>query len=348
MHRDWRAGLSIFGALGSGLRLTLPSVCCILVAITIIDGPLLQRASTVARLASGAPVPLKVAISEELPANSTGVWVPSPGELFAASWYQPIMLGSFLPAYLGYAQSEPILGAVIGCPGRCTLSVRAPYLALESCNSTVYPLNYSMPMTDEETAAFNDADHASPYEATAAFGLGRLFFNIWIGTEMRSTEKVVTRIGLAKNDVTDFATPDCTGNYTLTTCSFQSAVAEYPLVVDGGAVSLATPAIDLPIVAMANNTALGPDSEAWMHVTPNMSFHTSLTGIAAAAATSFYGTWLAVPIDNQKSGFKEDAFLPGPYLYEQLLDYTGWVNNSKTFPGFRDPTRDMMIGMNEM
>lgn len=108
--------------------LALGCVCTTLVAM---DGPLLQRASSVQQVVPQEPGKLDVAILPELPAHSTGTV-----DYSFMPVQEPLMYSNrFWPIYEAYQHDWPISGAISGCDGTCIAIVWAPALALDYCVS---------------------------------------------------------------------------------------------------------------------------------------------------------------------------------------------------------------------
>lgn len=74
LHQDWKSGSSLYGAIASGGKIGLLGIATIFSTVVIVDGPLLQRSTTV-QLAPirEHPVSLSVRISPELPHAHSGL-----------------------------------------------------------------------------------------------------------------------------------------------------------------------------------------------------------------------------------------------------------------------------------
>ena len=74
LHWDWRAGTTLRGALTSGRHIGLLGLACIASTFVVIDGPLLQRASTVIPAPVDKPIPLNISMAPQVPRGYTGYW----------------------------------------------------------------------------------------------------------------------------------------------------------------------------------------------------------------------------------------------------------------------------------
>lgn len=74
LHYDWRAGTTLRGALTSGRHIGLLGLACTASTLVVVDGPLLQLASTVRPGKIDRPVPLNVTMAAQIPTGFTGDW----------------------------------------------------------------------------------------------------------------------------------------------------------------------------------------------------------------------------------------------------------------------------------
>lgn len=133
-----------------GRRFNVLALACICTTFVAIDGPLLQRASSVRSQTSDSPISLAVSISPEVPSYYSGHTIFTTLDWYS-NYYQD-GTSRFFPVQNGYALDIPISGAVLGCPGTCTTTVHAPALALDYCTSTLRYVNYTKPFTKQQYA----------------------------------------------------------------------------------------------------------------------------------------------------------------------------------------------------
>ena len=149
LHYDWRAGTTLRGAITSGRHLGLLGLACIFSTIVVIDGPLLQRASTVMSAPKEpSPVPLDVTIAPELPTDWSGWRVDNKD--FGLQGIQSWEFNTTIPTWNGSASNligsvsprnlspiwyddRPLSSIVRGCHGEFTLFARV-YITLSKRN----------------------------------------------------------------------------------------------------------------------------------------------------------------------------------------------------------------------
>lgn len=145
----------------------LLGLACIFSTLVAIDGPLLQRASTVVPAPiTGRSVHLNVTIAQEVPTGFTGGWSPSGNNTVAARLCSTF--NDTIPAANGTTSNHIIPEAVVdlkgdwsglwysegtmkgfihGCPNNtCKAKIRAPALASTECSTTMIPVNYLNPV----------------------------------------------------------------------------------------------------------------------------------------------------------------------------------------------------------
>jgi hypothetical protein len=119
--------------------------------IRAIDGPFLQRASTVASASLKGAVDLSIAITPELPSYITGFTDPAHTDYMSYST-------SFDIVAKDYAADSPMELFHSGCKGSCSAIVHAPALAVESCTSELHYTNFSVPLTTQQISKFNSSN----------------------------------------------------------------------------------------------------------------------------------------------------------------------------------------------
>src|SRR6186713_2203771 len=77
IHRTWECGQSFFGALQHAWRFEKVSVASLFAMLMLVNGPLLQRSSTVRSFKFETMINLSLPAAEELPSGFTGSMDPS-------------------------------------------------------------------------------------------------------------------------------------------------------------------------------------------------------------------------------------------------------------------------------
>lgn len=205
LYHDYDNGLNVWGALSSGKRFNALALSCLCATFVNIDGPLLQRASTVASRISTQPASLTVSIAPEIPSYFTG-WTLFDG--FA----QGANPGSdFMPVVRAFENSEAITSGISGCNGICNATVRAPALILDRCVTTSQSVNFSAPLSKKQL------DIARKYNTSPG---NRILFEIEFWSVNGTKEGLDIVLGLPD----DAVIKKCTGNIEWHTCVYASAV----------------------------------------------------------------------------------------------------------------------------
>ena len=161
LQQDWQAGTHFLAALAAGRHMGFVGLACIFATLGTIDGPLLQRATTVvSRPYVDTPVQLTTSLVSELPTGLSGSWAISPDGYVTTMFHKqvPTSFGNVsnnvvssdsdyfeMNLRLDYMKDAPITGGVAGCDGTCRLKVHAPALAVNACTSYHLPVNFTLP-----------------------------------------------------------------------------------------------------------------------------------------------------------------------------------------------------------
>jgi FtsZ-binding cell division protein ZapB len=231
LHNDWRAS-TITGALAAGRKIGLLGLATLFSTVVVMDGPLLQQSTSI----RPAPilntvVPLNVSMAREVPKGYTGTWSPEDIDI-RKGWSEsfndtqpgaegPVSnriwsgTGYWVKSPLSslYFTDAPLEGVVHGCHGTCKARVRAPALAVTACESMNIPVDY--------LKRFGNGSYLY-----TAMPLTQLLFLV-------SSTLVVDGDKEKINLVTGHNTVDkrCVGTLNLTTCTLESAIAEYDVTV---------------------------------------------------------------------------------------------------------------------
>ena len=314
--------------------LALASISATFVAI---DGPLLQRASSVDLRVPNQPVPLSVSLTPELPAYFTGVvdyeFLPN---IEIQDFQQ-----RFLPIFYDWAGQKPMKDVITGCHATCTATVRGPALAVDHCISENHYRNYSYPISQKEAQLFEEGC-VKPSEDQLTFLQEFVALN---GT----TERLNYTTMISGSDVAE----TCAGQVNTTSCFLVSAIAEYDVTITEGVLTLDAAAYP-KIVATANNTAITEDTIEQLglsHGSGDKNYvKTTLSGIANAANLAFYQTegLITFPDSNQLT-LPGLAPAPGLYAYQHITNNDNMYGKGKDCaPAWKDPRQDVMASLNEL
>ena len=269
LHHDWRSGTTLRGALTAGRHMGLLGLACILSTLVVIDGPLLQRSSTVREgPVASDPIPLNVTMAQELPTGWSGTWLTATENAFNQHW--PPIYNATLPlgdrevsndvwpgtrakteAHLGslYFADQHMAGVFTGCAGkRCRAVLRAPAMTPVSCTTNELDVNYT-----QETGPLDlmiTGGETEPLRSQLFFIANGLI------PEGKESMAIVTAFSQST---------DCAGILSVTACEFVSAIGDYNVTIENNEATLDSPGHPT-IVALANNTAVNEPSAPWKRV----------------------------------------------------------------------------------
>lgn len=233
----------------------LIGLACIFSTLVAIDGPLLQKSTSVVTAPiTNHPVTLNVSMSPEVPHGFSGGWVrTNVTELKFSSMFNntvPTANGTTpnnIFAYFNtdvnsavynkaWFQDEMVPGIVSGCDGVCEVTIKAPAFAQTTCTTRDIPVDYAAPGSIAGLQSYLIAPPLSQYGFIVTGGL-------LLGDHERM------------NLITGYSDViNCAGAFHMDVCTLEPAIGEYDIVVDHGKVIVG----DKPprIVDLANNTAV--------------------------------------------------------------------------------------------
>ncbi|RYO80751.1 hypothetical protein DL766_010181 [Monosporascus sp. MC13-8B] len=126
-HRYWNYSNSVWAAVTSGRHFNKVALACLMAAIVVIDGPILQRASTVRSIQVSNPRNFSMALNQNLLDYTTG-WYTSRAKMVDT------LSDRFARVLAGYNSREPIVLRAEGCRGTCHGEIIAPGWEVECSN----------------------------------------------------------------------------------------------------------------------------------------------------------------------------------------------------------------------
>lgn len=208
--------------------LIIASIACTLV---VIDGPLLQRSSSVHVAIANNPVTLNFTISPEVPRGFAGWYGPNEGE------YQIHLQADHISAHV--IKGNPIKSPV-RCRGTCTAKVHGPGLVQEQCRQKTWDITPKI--IEKGNVSWGSpgiAGHPTPF---------LVFW--WSAPNVIPGPESVTML-TGRLDVHNGY-----GRYIEDRCKFASGILEYHVRIQNDTLSFESPASSSPVVAVANNTHL--------------------------------------------------------------------------------------------
>lgn len=212
---------------------SLLNIACIAGALVVIDGPFLQRASTVVPAQKTSALTLNITLMPELPTGFTGTI--QYGEVNS-----PVAELNLLPQYATH--TPMLLDYSPECDGACHATIFAPGVKKEKCTSQTWPITYEMMHSHNTSWGPWDPKHSRG-------GVIRLpIFYVEVSRNYRQkSESAKVKTGVANWQ-------DWQGSYIQTECFLVPAILEYDVRIENRTVSLESNAASARFVRLANNT----------------------------------------------------------------------------------------------
>lgn len=240
LELEWEAGQSFPRALMRGFRqgrhLNLLTVASIVVALVVVDGPLLQRSSSVKSAHTKYNIVQNMTISPELPTGFSGTLYPSSGQQLAPE----------INAIVREYGADIPIRSTSHCEGSCVMKVHAPGLQSRDCVTKRWELN-------ESTLVDPNSSWGSQYVG-AMPSRPALFSNVFAlspGTPLSKRagpEELILIVGRLDVKASNG------GAYIETNCTLRSAIVEYDIVMRGRDITFAAPPGSGDIIGLTENT----------------------------------------------------------------------------------------------
>ena len=215
LHRSWSYGQSLWAALSSGSNFNIIALAAILTKIAIIDGPLLQRASSTAILPTPAVKILTVPISPG-PFSAYGT-----GFITGHGPSTSLFSSLFTDVLQAFNSKSSIVIPNSGCEGDCELTIVAAGFDV-SCTSA--PVSGSLP------------------SLMGVSGITSQIFSITIDqgyTDTYMTGGWIGRVGVNEINVTTFfkSQPGIDAGFVNHICSLRENIGKYKLQLTNNTVT---------------------------------------------------------------------------------------------------------------
>ena len=242
LHRSWDHAQSVVPLLTSGKHVSITAIASFFMVVLLIDGPLLQRASSVSVVTKHTTKSLTIPISPDpFTTGATGIYADHDFE-YDPTLYTPL----FSKVLQQYNTRQPIVLPHFGCKGKCDLEIVAPGFNID-CHTWNSP--YQLMSTKQEvnlTDGLNNniVDHAPSFSqnmfwsnVTYSSAAEDLLLKLHsYGTENDSAVKTpdladeywwntIMLSSMVKS------TPGGTGTLTWRYCLLHEAVQRYPVTV---------------------------------------------------------------------------------------------------------------------
>ena len=195
LHRVWAFGNSFLSAVWAGRHFNLIALACILVAIAPINGPLLQRASTITNGTVSATHDFGLRVDKLVPKGFTGI--------VSSRAHTVTLLSTDFAAVAREYYSRTPIHFPSDCVGTCKTQVQG---AGFHANCSTYQQPYDA-----------DEEKMNPVQ----------IFGANVGYDVGSDPTTVS-LGVAYKPEAG-----CSGKLSVTNCTLKAGTVQYPIVVDG-------------------------------------------------------------------------------------------------------------------
>lgn len=358
LSRYWESGDSILGAVKSGRDFNVVALATVVASAIVLDGPLLQKASSVVSKPMITTVNVTAPIAQELPYGFTATgsfgWIEE--SLNASGPGLLVMNQTFAQVVNSYIIGENITSSFTGCTGKCSGTVKAAGLAIDcssksvpwSTNKTgdathvIFSSNFTMiPGTFGGVPEdYGGTGTVNPFPGTPFVQFDLLSVSGRVAPFVAEGTPGGTNGGPAGGG--EELQAFCNGTMVRKTCSLRSATLDYPIEMDNGTISLVgnSSAYTVDQIQQYGDTAPAFPGD------PNPMTFITLGGIAAAARNMF-----TARAEQDDLGFL--ARLDGS-LASQYIDYGPEGHDFITTMDAcainwnKDPTDDIVNALNNM
>ncbi|OCL06727.1 hypothetical protein AOQ84DRAFT_355343 [Glonium stellatum] len=295
LHDYWDHGRHLAPALFAGKSINLAAFACIAVAITPLNGPLIQRASVVGSLHMTRETTVRVPIAPVLPDGFTG--------LITGRGHQTAMPNSNISALVkAYNAKLPVNITESLCEGNCVATLQGAGFSI-NCAALATPFDVTPRLFDNGTV------DPSSFDTTYIFQTN---FTYW---EMEQ--------GMMNLTTLYKATTSCNGDLMIDQCTLMPAIMEYHVIIVNNTVAL-DPAYTykddklIKLTPAFVNTFTGPTTYGGLWLILN-------SMIESSASMNFAG---AVGYDVVSSGLPAFEYANGTHALDTQNCTSNW--NSPT------------------
>ncbi|KAI9833511.1 MAG: hypothetical protein M1819_003670 [Sarea resinae] len=232
IHRTWSFGDSLLASVKHARHFRWISFARIMATLAMIDGPLLQRASTVTTHNVTTPVNMTMQIATGLPVGYSGFATGLNNNFFPDQYSVPLLTPNFAGVMSGYTNRVPMTPLFSGCSGDCLVTVKA-FGLVPSCSNTTKSINYGAFLVSGNNSEQNFEENAG------AKTLFETAFDIRWGLETNETGGWPANLTYhltytvadpdRSHQTCEGAICDCPATATERTCVLRRGIVEYSL-----------------------------------------------------------------------------------------------------------------------
>ncbi|KZF24777.1 hypothetical protein L228DRAFT_281818 [Xylona heveae TC161] len=314
LHRIWKFE-TLWACICAGRHFNIIALATILVSVAVIDGPLLQRASTVGTSQFSQSVTLDLPIAQQLPTGYTSM-------MLGRVNYPAVLNAPFAQILQDYSQRKPIT-VDAGCNGTCSTTVQGAGFAIDCDPPATSHVNYTaMYMLQHQTY-----DPSPVFNVSLEWSGGN--YAVTSDPTTATPEQLILSVGYSH-------TTDCAGDFITRKCVLSEAIVEYPLQLDQRTVSTFTnPTPHLNVVSKGNST---PDVAPTYLPNENV----TLGGFALAGTDMFY-TNTGLMFVGAAGMYQLVGF--NTFASRYIIDPNFYMNCQFAW---HDPTDDILDALNEI
>ncbi|KAI9815288.1 MAG: hypothetical protein M1827_002768 [Pycnora praestabilis] len=316
----------------SGLHFNYIALASIAASLIAVDGPLLQRASSVVSVDVQTSTPISAQIASLPPDRYYTGYVTNVQSTNDTS----ILTPDFARVMQAYINRSPMTSALAGCQGSCTAAIRGLGVFAQ-CSSNTTSIAYGSVTSTESLILANSSDDTVNNTGNTAFDIQFDMGWAQIGDassivdhkdRTAGIQMTVSYVVIAEKDT-------CAGSLTVNTCSLKPAIIEYPVVINNGVMTFSS-------TASPNYTVIAP------LFIPDLPTNSGVfLGGIQLAASNILGS--SASVNHGGAGITMTGSLASQYID---INGTGWadedlIQNSCVI-AFRDPTSDLLAIMNEI
>ncbi|CZR68352.1 uncharacterized protein PAC_18251 [Phialocephala subalpina] len=231
-HRSWDFGNSIWAAATAGKNFNIISLATILVAIAMVEGPIIQKASIVSTRQVSKPISILASLAPNLPSGYTAVAI-------GHSYWPTMPTAEFSEVFSNYSTRATIQGGFQGCPGSCQASVPGVGFKVD-CQS--YNTSFSM-----------DGYGQNPFISTPQFMVNTTWGASEPENETQAIGEGYESLGLSSG----WAVNTGSLSFVNRVCNLSLAIVSYPLTFENTTVTFSLPPRTNPDVLSDLSTPFG-------------------------------------------------------------------------------------------
>ncbi|KAL3418871.1 hypothetical protein PVAG01_09092 [Phlyctema vagabunda] len=325
VHRFWDHRNNLWAAVTSGSQFTFIAAATICVTVAAIEGPLLQRASTVRTRAVPKPVTLQVAMAVNVPSGYTA-------DVTGESSYPTNPSSAFSGVFKGYTNRDAVTSGFDGCPNTCTASIPGVGFEIDCLPSNITTWTW-----DQYREYSNEGVAMTQFYTQTTWWIEGIDDPSYTGIAPTGSYEYLTLQASWANNTAN--------TYTQRICNLSLAVVSYPIRITNGTTSLELPAGTNPEVMAKLPTARTP--QGW-----SASKSTTLGGfgligdISAGAEGPFFSN--VTMIDNGALALNKLYGLT-PFAWSNPVN-PNWQVNQPSAAGYawRDPVDDILSAYHDI